>query len=134
MGRIWVSYDNRNQISGRVSMCEGKNLIRERSGYGSGNRVKAFSLSGVIKLAGLNPGKAKTLSRACFSLTPQPGLAGLTGLCQLGWVRPLPLNPDRVNFPFLKSFINSNHFNPNLNLNYERLLHVKQNTHEHFIT
>jgi hypothetical protein len=29
---------------------------------------------------------------------------------------------------FLKSFINSNHFDPNSNLNYERLLHAKQYT------
>jgi hypothetical protein len=28
----------------------------------------------------------------------------------------------------LKSFINSSHFDSNSNLNYERLLHVKQNT------
>jgi hypothetical protein len=34
----------------------------------------------------------------------------------------------------LKSFINSNLFDPNSNLNYERLLHAKQNTWEHFIT
>jgi hypothetical protein len=45
--------------------------------------------------------------------------AGLTGLGQRRRVRPLPLNPDRVNFPFSKSFINSNHFDPNSNLNYE---------------
>jgi hypothetical protein len=47
---------------------------------------------------------------------------------------PLPLNSDRVNFLFLKSFINSNHFDPNSNLNYERLVHVKKNTQEYFIT
>jgi hypothetical protein len=46
----------------------------------------------------------------------------------------LPLNPDRVNFLFLKYFINSNHFDPNSNPNYERLLHVKQNARDHFIT
>jgi hypothetical protein len=40
----------------------------------------------------------------------------------------LPLNLDRVNFPFLKSFINLNHFDPNSNLKYERLLHAKQYT------
>jgi hypothetical protein len=61
-------------------------VSRVRLGYGSGNRVKAFSLSG-----------GDRFSR----------------------VRPLPLNPDRVNFQFLKSFINSNHFDPNSNLNYE---------------
>jgi hypothetical protein len=45
--------------------------------YDSGNRVKAFSLSGAIGLAGLgrlSSGKAKTLSQACFSLISQPGL------------------------------------------------------------
>jgi hypothetical protein len=41
-------------------------------------------------------------------------------------VRPLPLNPNRVYFLFLKYFINSNHFDLNLNLNYERLLPIKQ--------
>jgi hypothetical protein len=41
---------------------------------------------------------------------------------------PLPVNMDMVNFPFLNSFINSNHFDPNSNLYYERLLHALQYT------
>jgi hypothetical protein len=72
---------------------------------------RAFGLSwdrlaGSFGLAGLSSGKAKSLSQA--------GLA-------------LSLNPDRFNFLFLKSFINSNHFDSNSNLNYARLLHIKQN-------
>jgi hypothetical protein len=56
------------------SLARARRLGRVRSGYGSGNRVKAFFLSGMIGLAGLSLGKAKILSRACFSLIPQPGL------------------------------------------------------------
>jgi hypothetical protein len=98
-------------------------------------RVKAKTLSGsgrvsrlgrvMAGVTGLSSGKAKTSPRPGISLIPQPVLC---------WLRPLPVNPNRVNFLFLKYFINSNHFDPNSNLNYERLLHVKQNTRDHFIT
>jgi hypothetical protein len=54
-----------------------------------------------------------------LGLSLNPGwVSGLTGLGQLDQVRPLSLNPDRANFPFLKYFINSNHFVSNSNLNY----------------
>jgi hypothetical protein len=49
-------------------------VSRVRSGYGSSNWVKAFSLFGVIGLAGLSSGKVKTLPQAGFSLIPQPEL------------------------------------------------------------
>jgi hypothetical protein len=63
-------------VSDRVS--------RVRSGYGLGNRVKAFSLSGSDRvsrvrvaglsgLAGLRSDKAKTSPRAGFSLIPKLG-------------------------------------------------------------
>jgi hypothetical protein len=39
-----------------------------------------------------------------------------------------PLTRIGLTFHFLKSCINSNHFDPNWNLNYERLLHAKQYT------
>jgi hypothetical protein len=51
---------------------------------------------------GLSLGKAKTSPRAGFWPYPSTwvGLAGLTGLDQLGRVRPLSLNLNSVNFPF----------------------------------
>jgi hypothetical protein len=49
-------------------------LARVRSGYDSGNRVKAFSLSGAIGLVGLSSGRTKTSPRTGFSLIPQPEL------------------------------------------------------------
>jgi hypothetical protein len=45
----------------KVETLSGSGWVsRVRSGYGSGNRVKAFSLSGAIGLAGFSTGKAKT--------------------------------------------------------------------------
>jgi hypothetical protein len=104
------------------------------SGIGSGSRVRSgpglisrVRVAGLSRLAGLSSGKTKTSPRVYFSLIPQPRLGYLVkvGLVRLGRVRPLPLDLDRINFLFLKSFINSNHFDLNSNLNYERLLHIK---------
>jgi hypothetical protein len=52
--------------SGRVS--------RVRSGPGRVTGLSHFPYPGAIGLAGLNSGKAKTLSQACFSLITQPEL------------------------------------------------------------
>jgi hypothetical protein len=52
------------------TLSESSRVSRVRSGYSSGNWVKAFSLFGVIGLARLSSGKAKTLSQACFGLIP----------------------------------------------------------------
>jgi hypothetical protein len=81
-------------------------------------RVRRVRVAGLFGLAGLSSGKAKTSPRAGFSLIPQLGLvswvnwfrSARSGYARLGLY---PLNPDRVNFPFLKSFINSNHFDSN---------------------
>jgi hypothetical protein len=58
---------------------------------------------------------AKSLSQAGLALSLISGqdncVRGLSGL----------------SFPFSKSFINSHHFNSNSNLNFEQLLHAKQN-------
>jgi hypothetical protein len=74
-GLAWVKAKALSE-SGRVS--------RVMSGYGLGNRVKAFSLSGSnrvsrVRVAGLSglawlrSDKAKTPPRAGFSLIPKPG-------------------------------------------------------------
>jgi hypothetical protein len=52
--------------SGRISQV--------RSGYSSGNWVKAFSLSGSDQVSWVTSVKAKTSPRAGFSLIPRPGL------------------------------------------------------------
>jgi hypothetical protein len=48
------------------SLARARQLGRVRSGYGSGNRVKAFFLSGMIGLAGLSLGKAKNIISGLF--------------------------------------------------------------------
>jgi hypothetical protein len=71
-----VCYDTKTEFPAGLARVKAETLSRSgrvsrvRSGYGLGNRVKALSLSGAIGLAGLSSGKAKTLSRACFSLIP----------------------------------------------------------------
>jgi hypothetical protein len=70
-------YDTETEISAGLTRVKAKTLSESgrvsqvRSGYGSGNQVKAFSLSRGDQVS---LGKLKTLSRACFSLIPQPGL------------------------------------------------------------
>jgi hypothetical protein len=56
---------------------------------------------------GLSFGMAKSLSRSRLALSLISG--------RVSWVRGL----SRLSFPFSKSFINSNHFNSNSNLNFE---------------
>jgi hypothetical protein len=85
-----VGYGMETKFPGRVNSVKENTL----SGIGSPglvglaqvttrvSRVKAFSLSGSCRV----------------SRVKVAGLAKLTDLGQLGWVRPLPLNPDRVNF------------------------------------
>jgi hypothetical protein len=71
-----------------------------------GGRVSRVRLAG---LSGLSSDRAKPLTQAGLNLIP---------LFRVGL--------GRVNLRF--SFINSNSFDLNSNLNYDRLLHVKQNT------
>jgi hypothetical protein len=71
---LQVCYDTETEFPAglarvKIETLSGSGQVsRVRSGYGSGNRVKAFSLSGAIGFTGLSSGKKKTLSRACFSL------------------------------------------------------------------
>jgi hypothetical protein len=72
-----VCYDTETKFPTGLAWVKAETLSgssRVRSGYGSGNQVKAFSLSGAIGLPGLCLGKGKTLPQAGFSLIPQPRL------------------------------------------------------------
>jgi hypothetical protein len=72
-----VCYDTETKFLTGLAWVKAETLFgssRVRSGYGSGNRVKAFSLSGAIGLAGLSSGKGKTSPQAGFTLIPQPRL------------------------------------------------------------
>jgi hypothetical protein len=57
---LWVCYDTETEFPAGLARLKAETLSgsgwvsRVRSGYGSGNRVKPFSLSGAIGLAGLD--------------------------------------------------------------------------------
>jgi hypothetical protein len=73
---LQVCYDTETEFPAGLARIKAKTLSgsgwvsRVRSGYDSGNRVMAFSLSGAIGLARLSSGKAKILSQVCFSHIP----------------------------------------------------------------
>jgi hypothetical protein len=75
--KLRVCYDTETEFLAGLARVKIETLFgsdwvsRVRSGYDSGNRVKAFSLSGAIGLVGLSSGRTKTSPQTGFSLIPQ---------------------------------------------------------------
>jgi hypothetical protein len=74
--KLWVCYDTETEFPAGLARVKTETLSGSDrvSRVRSGNRVKAFSLSGAIGLVGLSSSRTKTSPGTGFSLIPQPEL------------------------------------------------------------